>query len=155
MDKLMHYQFPRDQIQLDGTTAVLHTKVAAVVEDSTDAAIVAAILAAARAEGITDLYLMDKTFILDALREKLEREKGCEYCTGHVKTFPTHCDGEAYITKLTPLPAIDLMTGEMADTADPPFFAIRITSDEMGEDFVPIRLCPNCGRELKEDPHGK
>lgn len=86
-----------------------------------------------------------------AVREKKEREKGCEYCTGHVKTFPTHCDGEAYITKITPLPAIDLLTGETAETADPSFFAIRIQSDDMGEDFVPIRLCPNCGRELKED----
>lgn len=76
MDKrLMHYVFPRDQIQLDGTMAELPGKVAAVVEDSTDAAIVAAILAAARAEEVTDLYLIDKTFILDAIREKLEREK--------------------------------------------------------------------------------
>lgn len=75
MDKrLMHYQFPRDQIRLEGTMAELPGKVAAVVEDSTDAAIVAAILAAARAEGVTDLYLMDKTFILDAIREKRERE---------------------------------------------------------------------------------
>ena len=80
MDKrLMHYQFPRDQIQLVGTMAELPGKVAAVVEDTTDAAtdaaIVAAILAAARAEGVTDLYLLDKTFILDAIREKKEREK--------------------------------------------------------------------------------
>ena len=82
--------------------------------------------------------------------EEIQSKKGCEYCTGVVKTFPTHCDGEAYITKLTPLPAIDLMTGEMADTADPPFFAIRTLSDENGEDFVPIRFCPKCGRELKE-----
>ena len=86
-----------------------------------------------------------------AVREKMERDKGCEYCTGAAKTFPTHCDGEAEITKLIPLPAIDLMTGEMADSADPPFFAIRIQSDDMGEDFVPIRFCPKCGRELKED----
>ena len=76
MDKrLMHYEFPRDQIRLEGTMAELPGKVAAVVEDSTDAAIVAAVLAAARAEGVTDLYLLDKTFILDAIREKLEREK--------------------------------------------------------------------------------
>lgn len=93
----------------------------------------------------------DFHWLEDAVREKSKREKGCEYCTGEYKTFPTHCDGEAYITKLTPLPAIDLMTGETAETADPPFFAIRIQSDEMGEDFVPIRFCPKCGRELKED----
>lgn len=93
----------------------------------------------------------DFRYLEEAVREKSKRDKGCEYCTGAVKTFHTHCDGEAYITKLTPLPAIDLMTGKMEDTADPPFFAIRIQSDDMGEDFVPIRFCPQCGRELKED----
>lgn len=97
----------------------------------------------------------DFRWLDDAAREKSEREKGCEYCTGYCKTFPTHCDGEAYIAKLIPLPAIDLMTGEMEKTAAPPFFAIRIQSDDMGEDFVPIRFCPKCGRELKEDAHGK
>ena len=75
MDKrLMHYQFPRDQIQLDGTMAELPQKIAAAVEDATDKAIVAAVLAAARAEEVTDLYLLDKTFIMDAIREKKERE---------------------------------------------------------------------------------
>ena len=93
----------------------------------------------------------DFRWLDDAVKEKSARGKGCEYCTGVVKTFPTHCDGEAEITRLVPLPAIDLTTGETAETADPPFFAIRIQSDDMGEDFVPIRFCPKCGRELKED----
>ena len=75
MDKrLMHYQLPSDKIQLDGTMVELRMKIAAVVEDTTDAAIVEAVIAAARAEEVTDLYLLDKTFILDAIREKLERE---------------------------------------------------------------------------------
>lgn len=73
-NRLMHYIFPDEQIQLDGTIAKLTQKIAAVVEDTTDKAIVEAILAAARAEGVTDLYLIDKTFILDAIREKRERE---------------------------------------------------------------------------------
>lgn len=93
----------------------------------------------------------DLRWLEDAVREKREREKGCEYCTGDREAFPTHCDGEAEITQLVPLPAIDLTTGETAETADPPFFAIRIQSDDMGEDFVPIRFCPKCGRELKEE----
>lgn len=77
MEKLIHYEFPRNQIQIDSYShmAEHHAKVAAVVEDTADDAIVAAVLEAARAEGVTDLYLMDKTFILDAIREKLEREK--------------------------------------------------------------------------------
>lgn len=84
-----------------------------------------------------------------ALREQQKRDKGCEYCTEDRK-IPTHCDGEANITLLVPLPAIDLMTGEMEKTAAPSFFTIRIENDEMSEDFVPIRCCPMCGRELKE-----
>lgn len=152
MEYLKHFSIPQEHDLTDPFTI---KSISATVADMTDNAVYNAIIRSAQESGVTDLYLMDKKFVADALREKLDREKGCEYCTGHVKTFPTHCDGEAYITKLTPLPAIDLMTGEMADTADPPFFAIRITSDEMGEDFVPIRLCPYCGRELKEDTHGK
>lgn len=75
MDKrLMHYAFPRDQIQLDGTTAELPQKIAAVVEDTTEKAIVQAVIDAARAAEVTDLYLLDKKFILDAIREKQERE---------------------------------------------------------------------------------
>ena len=75
MDKrLMHYGFPRDQIQLDGTTVELHYKVAAVVADTAEQAVVQAIIEAARAEEFTDLYLLDKKFVADALREKLDRE---------------------------------------------------------------------------------
>lgn len=75
MDKrLMHYQFPAERLQLEGTVVNLQMKVAAIVEDSTDEAIVNAVLEAARANDVTDLYLLDKTFILDAIREKKERE---------------------------------------------------------------------------------
>ena len=73
-NRLMHYEFPRDQIQLDGTMAELPHKIAAVVADTTDKTIVAAVLDAARAEGVTDLHLLDKKFVLDAIREKQERE---------------------------------------------------------------------------------
>ena len=73
-NRLMHYILLDEQIQLDGTIAKLTQKIAAVVEDAADKAIVEAILAAARAEEVTDLYLIDKKFILDAIREKQERE---------------------------------------------------------------------------------
>jgi hypothetical protein len=96
----------------------------------------------------------DFRWLEDAAREKSEREKGCEYCTGDFKTLPTLSDGEAYIAKVTPLPAINLTTGETAVEAGPPFFAIRI-QDDMWEELVPTRFCPRCGRELKEKPHGK
>lgn len=49
--------------------------IAAKVADMTDSAIVEAIIEFAQKEGITDLYLMDKRFVMEALTEKLEREK--------------------------------------------------------------------------------
>ena len=72
---LMHYEFPHEPPQLDPDgTIYLNKKIAAVVEDAADVTIVAAVLAAARAEEVTDLYLIDKKFIMDAIREKQERE---------------------------------------------------------------------------------
>lgn len=75
MDKrLMHYQFPYEVPQIDGTMVELHRKIAAVVADTGDDAIVNAILDVAKKNEVTDLYLLDKQFIMDAIREKKERE---------------------------------------------------------------------------------
>lgn len=41
---------------------------------STDQALINAIIAKAKAEGVTDLYVLDDEFILAAIREKIERE---------------------------------------------------------------------------------
>lgn len=49
------------------------SKISAIVADMTDEAIYQAIIKMAREEGITDLYLMDKKFVFDALKEKLEK----------------------------------------------------------------------------------
>lgn len=49
-------------------------KIAAQVADLTDRAITEAITEAAIKEGLTDLYLIDKRFIFEAITEKLERE---------------------------------------------------------------------------------
>lgn len=77
MDKrLMHYEFPCRKIpQLDGTMVDLSIKIAAVVADTSELAIVQAVKEAATASGVTDLYILDKKFILDAIRDKLDREK--------------------------------------------------------------------------------
>jgi len=50
-------------------------KIAAQVTDMTDRTITEAITEAAIQEGLTDLYLIDRRFILEAIEEKVKREK--------------------------------------------------------------------------------
>lgn len=63
-----HFIFPGCN---DDTTV---KNIMAQVADLSDQAIYNAITKAAQEAGVTDLYLMDKKFVLDAIREKLERE---------------------------------------------------------------------------------
>ena len=86
---IKHYQL-KDIVNFDfeNHTANIIQNICAQVIDNTDKVIVDVIIKAAKENGITDLYLMDKKFVLDALLEKAEREKGCEYCAGYeVETF--------------------------------------------------------------------
>ena len=62
-----HYQMPFNHV--DNYAA----KVQAAVVDMTDKLIVKAITEEAAAAGYTDLYLMDKKFVIDAIREKYDR----------------------------------------------------------------------------------
>ena len=79
-DIARHYHF--DQVHdclLDSPVTTYMETVQAKVVDMTDRLIVNAILAEARDNGIDDLYLIDKKFILEAIAEKLERMKGEKY----------------------------------------------------------------------------
>ena len=160
MDKrLMHYEFPRDQIQLEGTMVELPGKVAAVVEDATDTAIVAAILAAARAEEVTDLYLIDKTFILDAIREKLEREKPKPLTIEELRQM----DGEPVWVTVPEEPAvsayctIDVCTRFKEDRGNDKYSEAMVPGDgfsyyqfdKYGKTWIAYRHRP------KEEHHGK
>lgn len=63
---------------LDDVTGYITTAIKAQVVDMADKAIVDAVVKAAQEAGITTLYLMDKTFVLDAIREKMERKELAE-----------------------------------------------------------------------------
>lgn len=49
-------------------------KIMAACVDNTEEAIMEACIACAEKEGVTDLYLIDRQFVIDALREKKARE---------------------------------------------------------------------------------
>lgn len=53
-------------------------KIHAEAIDMADEAIVQACIRTAQSVGLTDLILIDRQFVLDALREKIEREKAKE-----------------------------------------------------------------------------
>ena len=54
----------------------------AVCIDKTEEAIVEACIACAKKEGITDLYMLDRQFVIDALREKKARDDAVKIKSG-------------------------------------------------------------------------
>lgn len=70
-DKIMHFHL-NDFALEDGPVQRIVAKIKAEVADMTDDAIVDACVKAAREDGISDLYLLDKKFVLDAIRDKIQ-----------------------------------------------------------------------------------
>ena len=71
-EPMQHYKFsePRYHLDFDEVGKLIR----AMVVKTTELAIVDAVIKAAEEDGISDLYIMDEKFVLDALREKIERE---------------------------------------------------------------------------------
>ena len=72
-EPMQHYEFSKPRYHLDFDK--VGRLIRAMVVNTTEWAIVDAVIEAAKEDGISDLYLMDRKFVLDALREKIEREK--------------------------------------------------------------------------------
>ena len=84
---------------------------------------------------------------------KVKPRRLCDFCE-RGKPLEDDCgEYELYLRKCTPLPAINLTTGEEAKTAAPPFYSMFLYYAEREEndgevaDF-PIKFCPMCGRKL-------
>ena len=71
-----HYEFDwnRGIFEEDGVYSYT-AKIAAEIVDKTDETIVNAVVDAARRAGVSDLYLLDRDWVLSAIREKMEREE--------------------------------------------------------------------------------
>lgn len=65
---------PIDFDSIAGTYEITR-KIAAQMIEKIDDEITRCIIDTAKEEGITDLYLIDKNFVISAIREKIEREK--------------------------------------------------------------------------------
>lgn len=73
-DKIMHFHLKDVDTDFDNPMHIT-TRLYADVVDMTNNTIVDACVREARRAGINDVYLLDKQFVLDALREKIERTR--------------------------------------------------------------------------------
>lgn len=66
---------PITSIRLEESPCVFERKVAMQVAESFDNAVMAKMVEIAREEGFTDLVLIDKEFVVTALKNEIERRK--------------------------------------------------------------------------------
>lgn len=78
LSKLRHYvlNMPLHSHDIINQTYNIEAKIAAKIVDLAEEAVVQAVLDEASAAGITDMYLIDKKFVIEALKEKFKRERG-------------------------------------------------------------------------------
>ena len=68
-----HVRLNAPDINFDGGVFSFREKIMAECVNMQESAIVSAVIRAARDEGITDLYLLDKKFVIDALITAIEK----------------------------------------------------------------------------------
>lgn len=91
-----------------------------------------------------------ENFAISAIREQIQRKNGCEYCNSPYRRLTN--DGDSELVQLTPLPAINLSTGEIDSNAEPPYWAIYMKAfDGECEEYIHVMYCPCCGRKLTID----
>ena len=71
--------------------------------------------------------------LIDAAREKQERDKGCEYCK----------EREPLMSELGDL--------QVDDSDGTLWFTVQQAADDIYEDHTDILYCPKCGRKLVQE----
>ena len=74
---LEHFRIKTTELDILGQQSPIYqitNKLAVIAAEETDRAILDEIIRVAKSEGITDLIVLDKKFIVEAIREKMERE---------------------------------------------------------------------------------
>lgn len=84
----------------------------------------------------------DVKYAIEALQEKAEREKGCEYCSGEHSEYQHTHTTKLYINTLGK--ARTLVT----ECNPCPPYANCCAKDHHARSAFIINYCPNCGRKL-------
>lgn len=81
---------------------------------------------------------------------KVKPRRLCDFCERGKRMESEEGEHDLKLVKLTPLPAINLTSGETADKAEPPYYAMFLYDmDREGEAATfPVKYCPMCGRKL-------
>lgn len=151
-DKKKQFNWPPDFKAGGFGISEMEMKFAIQVADIKDEMILESCKEAAREAGITDLTIIDRDSLVEYFAGQTNRQRFCPFChyvRGHEETMSDDGRYKIWLTKITPLPAIDLMTGEKDKKADPPFYALMLDGEDAGEDILPIKFCPMCGRKLE------
>lgn len=144
---MKHLHFDRPQLpSTDFDLAQDHIKISVQVTDMEDDAIMEAVIQAARDAQLTDLYLIDREFVLRALRKELEREsknEGCEYCRGEKALYQHTHTTNLYIDTFGKARTI------VVECNPCPPYANCCHKGTPDRSAYIIKFCPECGRKLE------
>lgn len=92
----MHYNFPENPVYTNSDNSFILHNIAAQVANMTDEAIIDAIVRSASEQGLTDLYVIDSTFVKDLLTKSIAKSpnlcNGQFSCPNCEKLFGDACD---------------------------------------------------------------
>lgn len=74
----------------------------------------------------------------------------CDFCERGKRMQSEEGEHDMELVKITPLPAINLTSGEIEAKTGKPFYAMFLHDPEYGDEAAtfPVKFCPICGRKL-------
>lgn len=81
---------------------------------------------------------------------KVKPRRICDFCERGKRMNSEEGEHDLRLVKLTPLPAINLTSGEIESKPGKPFYAMFLHDPEYGDEAAtfPVKYCPICGRKL-------
>lgn len=81
---------------------------------------------------------------------KVKPRRLCDFCERGKHMQSEEGEHDMELVKLTPLPAINLTSGEIETKPGKPFYAMFLHDPEYGDEAAtfPVKFCPVCGRKL-------
>lgn len=84
---------------------------------------------------------------------KVKPRRLCDFCERGKRMESEEGEHDLRLVKLTPIPAINLTSGETEEKAKPPFYAMFLYDMDREDEAATfqVKFCPFCGRKLVEE----